>query len=101
MLTIGITGGVATGKSSVATLFRSYGATTFSADEAAREVVQPGSPVLRAIAEAFGEEYVLGDGSLDRTALGKLIFNDPAKRATLEGITHPAILARLREQMDR
>jgi len=97
---IGITGGVATGKSTVATLFRKRGATVFSADEAAREVVQPGSSALDAIAKAFGREILLPDGPLDRAALGRRVFADPEARATLERITHPLILERLRAQID-
>ncbi len=102
MLTIGITGGVATGKSTVATLFRQHGATVLSADEAAREVTAPGSPVLAQIASAsaFGHEYILPDGSLDRAALGQRVFSKSEDRAALEAITHPAILQRLHEQIE-
>jgi dephospho-CoA kinase len=97
---VGITGGVATGKSTVATLFRKLGATVFSADEAAHEVVAPGSPALQAIADRFGPEFILPDGTLDRARLGALVFADPAARADLERITHPAILQLLRKQID-
>lgn len=97
---VGITGGVATGKSTVATLFRKLGATVFSADEAAREVVAPGSPALQSIADRFGPEFIHSDGTLDRAKLGALVFADAGARADLERITHPAILRRLREQID-
>jgi dephospho-CoA kinase len=91
---------VATGKSTVATLFRKLGATVFSADEAAREVVAPGSPALQSIADRFGPEFIHSDGTLDRAKLGALVFADAAARADLERITHPAILQLLRSQID-
>jgi dephospho-CoA kinase len=90
---------VATGKSTVATLFRQKGATVFSADQAAREVVQPGSPALRRIRETFGDSFILPGGTLDREALGRLVFKDAGARIQLEQITHPAILERLRQQV--
>ena len=99
MPVIGITGGVATGKSTVAALFRERGAVVFSADEAAREVVQLGSPILRTIAEAFGPQYLLPSGELDRAKMGALVFSDPEARGRLESITHPAILQLLQEQI--
>jgi dephospho-CoA kinase len=101
MPVIGITGGLATGKSTVAALFRERGAVVFSADEAAREVVQPGSAVLQAIAETFGPQYLLPSGELDRSAMGALVFSDPEALRRLESITHPAIQQRLREQVDK
>jgi dephospho-CoA kinase len=97
---IGITGGLATGKSTVAALFRERGAVVLSADEAAREVVRPGSPVLRSIEEAFGQKYVLPSGELDRAKMGALVFSDPDARIRLEALTHPAILERLRNQVE-
>jgi dephospho-CoA kinase len=100
MPAIGITGGLATGKSLVAGLLRERGAVTFSADEAARAVVAPGSPILRRIAATFGPEYLLPDGSLDRAKLGARVFDDPDARHTLESLTHPPILEHLRSQMD-
>jgi dephospho-CoA kinase len=72
----------------------------FSADEAAREVVAPGSPALEAIADRFGRDFIQPDGTLDRAKLGALVFAEPAARADLERITHPAILQRLRSQID-
>ena len=99
MPVIGITGGIATGKSLVAASFRKQGAVVFSADEAAREVVRPGSLALQQIADAFGPGFLHPDGSLDRAALGRLIFASPEARHRLDQITHPPILERLRSQI--
>jgi len=100
MPTIGITGGVATGKSAVAALFHRKGAVVFSADEAARDVLAPGSPALQQVVETFGPDYLLPDGRLDRARLGARVFSDPAARRALEAITHPRILALLRAQIE-
>lgn len=91
---VGLTGGIACGKSTVARHFRSWGATVIDADELAREVVQPGEPALAALVRAFGEAILLPDGSLDRKGLGRKVFGDPKATAQLNAITHPAILAR-------
>jgi dephospho-CoA kinase len=88
---IGLTGGIATGKSSVARLLEEQGAVVIDADALSREVVRPGSAPLERIVALFGREILLADGSLDRTRLGRLVFADPAKRRRLEEITHPAI----------
>jgi dephospho-CoA kinase len=98
---IGITGGLATGKSTVTDLFRKHGALVLSADEAARAVSTPGSPVLDKIAEAFGPQFIRADGDLDRAALGAHVFSHPEARHTLDQITHPAILRLLQEQIAR
>lgn len=90
---MGLTGGIAAGKSVVAGRLAELGATVVDADRVARDVVEPGTPALAAIAEHFGGEVIRSDGSLDRAALGAIIFTDPAKRAILNGITHPAVLA--------
>lgn len=99
MRVIGLTGGIASGKSSVASLFAQLGAAIIDADQLAREAVQPGTPALAAIVRAFGPGILLPDGTLDRNALGAIIFADAAARQRLEQITHPAIkelaLARL------
>lgn len=99
MSLIGITGGVATGKSAVTALLRQKGAVTFSADEAARAVLAPDTPTLRQVAETFGNEFLLPDGRLDRARLGARIFSDPAARRALEALTHPPILALLHQQI--
>lgn len=91
MYLIGLTGGIASGKSSVARRLTEHGAIHIDADELARRVVEPGQPALRAIADAFGPSVIQADGSLDRDALAGLIFVDPEQRAILNGITHPAI----------
>jgi dephospho-CoA kinase len=98
---LGITGGIATGKSMVTEVFRSLGAAIVSADEIAREVVRPGSKVLQQLIGSFGQGILQQDGALDRKALADLIFSDPSARQELNRIIHPAIAAlaesRLRE----
>jgi dephospho-CoA kinase len=91
MLLIALTGGIASGKSTVASRFAELGAVVVDADRLAREVVEPGSPALRAIAEHFGPGVLAQDGSLDRKALGAIIFNNEQQRLVLNGITHPAV----------
>jgi dephospho-CoA kinase len=93
---IGVTGGIATGKSSVAALFKKIGLPVVSADELAREAVHPGSDVLRAIVQQFGPEVLFSDGTLNRERLSQFVFTDAAARRALNQITHPAI-ARLAE----
>lgn len=90
---IGLTGGIACGKSAVSARLSARGAVVIDADEVARAVVAPGSEGLRAVVARFGEGVSRPDGSLDRAALGALVFADPAARAALEGITHPLIAA--------
>jgi dephospho-CoA kinase len=96
MLRVGLTGGIASGKSLVADELARYGAVVIDADVLAREVVEPGTPGLAAIEERFGQD-VLIDGRLDRAALGKIIFSDPDARRDLERIVHPAVRARAAE----
>jgi dephospho-CoA kinase len=93
-LLVGLTGSIATGKSTVSRMFAHLGARVIDADLLAREVVLPGQPAYRKIVEQFGPAVVQEDGSLDRKALGAVVFADPAKRKRLEEITHPAIGAR-------
>ncbi|CAL9290603.1 dephospho-CoA kinase [Streptomyces griseoincarnatus] len=97
MLTVGLTGGIGAGKSEVSRLLVERGAVLIDADRIARDVVEPGTPGLAAVVEAFGEEILAEDGSLDRPRLGALVFNDPAKLATLNSIVHPLVGARSRE----
>ena len=92
-----LTGGIASGKSVVAARLAEHGAVVVDADRIAREVVEPGSPALARIAEEFGDEVIASDGSLDRAALGALIFESPEKRAALNAITHPAVGIRSKE----
>ncbi|MFC5501639.1 dephospho-CoA kinase [Lysinimonas soli] len=97
MQLIGLTGGIASGKSVVAARLAEHGAVVVDADQVAREVVEPGSPALARIAEEFGSGVIASDGSLDRAALGAIIFSSPEKRAALNAITHPAVAARSHE----
>src|SRR5437773_5902252 len=94
---IGLTGGIASGKSTVAAMLKELGATVIDADEAARAVVEPGTPGLKAVVEAFGPEVLDGD-RLDRWKLGSIIFQDEAARRRLEEITHPLVRAWMAER---
>jgi len=96
---IGLTGGIATGKSTVAAMLASRGAAVVDADLLAREVVEPGSPGLVAVAAAFGAEVLTATGRLDRARLAAIVFADPASRRRLEEITHPLIHARIDERV--
>ncbi|HEX7222286.1 MAG TPA: dephospho-CoA kinase, partial [Candidatus Limnocylindrales bacterium] len=94
-LVIGLTGPIGCGKSTVAGWLEELGAVVVDADRIAREVTAPGEPALEAVIEAFGEEFMAADGSLDRAALGRVVFSDPAALATLEAIVHPAVRPRI------
>lgn len=96
-MVIGLTGGIGSGKSTVAALFAARGARIVDTDAIAHDVVQPGSPVLDAISYEFGTGVLAADGSLDRKALARIVFADPRKRELLNGLTHPAIRARALE----
>jgi dephospho-CoA kinase len=87
----GLTGGLASGKSSVAARWRSRGLAIIDADEMAREIVAPGTSGLMDVVAAFGKDVLLPDGSLDRKKLGSVVFTDPEARKKLENITHPRI----------
>jgi dephospho-CoA kinase len=93
-LLVGLTGGIATGKSTVSAMFAHLGAKIVDADLLAREVVMPGQPALAEIVEEFGPGVLAADGQLDRKRLGAIVFADPERRKRLEAITHPAIGAR-------
>ncbi|MEU2285088.1 dephospho-CoA kinase [Streptomyces sp. NPDC013178] len=97
MLKVGLTGGIGAGKSEVSRLLVACGAVLIDADRIAREVVEPGTPGLAAIVEAFGEDVLAEDGSLDRPGLGSIVFTDPEKLAVLNAIVHPLVGARSRE----
>lgn len=101
---VALTGGIASGKSTIAARLAELGAIVVDADAVVRELQQPGMPVLRAIADAFGEHLLLPDGSLDRAALGALVFADDGARRRLNAIVHPAVAAesarRFREALD-
>jgi dephospho-CoA kinase len=94
---IGLTGGIGSGKSTVSALLAEHGAVVVDADRIAREVVEPGTPGLAAVVEAFGSGVLTPDGALDRPALAALVFADPEARRTLDGIVHPLVRARGRE----
>ncbi len=106
MILVGLTGGVATGKSTAANLFRRCGAVVIDADALAREVVGPGKPAWREIVRAFGKAVLNPDRTLNRGVLGAIVFNNKAKRRRLEQIIHPRVareqarLTRLAEQSD-
>ncbi|GHD26438.1 dephospho-CoA kinase [Streptomyces violarus] len=97
MLKVGLTGGIGAGKSEVSRLLVACGAVLIDADRIAREVVAPGTPGLAAVVEAFGEQVLARDGSLDRPKLGSIVFADAARLATLNSIVHPLVGARSRE----
>lgn len=91
MLTVGLTGGIGSGKSTVSALLAARGAVIIDYDQLARDVVEPGAPALDAIVQRFGPDVIASDGTLDRPALGAVVFADHSARKDLEGITHPAI----------
>ncbi len=95
MLRIGLTGGVASGKTTIANLFADAGAVVLDADVIAREVVEPGEPALAALVEALGDDILGSDGGLDRALLRRRLFGDETLRRRVESILHPAILAEL------
>ncbi|AZM52663.1 dephospho-CoA kinase [Streptomyces sp. WAC 01529] len=97
MLTVGLTGGIGAGKSEVSRLLVASGAVLIDADRIAREVVAPGTPGLAAVVEAFGQEILAPDGSLDRPRLGAIVFADAEKLAALNSIVHPLVGARSAE----
>ena len=101
MYTVGLTGGIGSGKSEVSRLLASHGAVVIDADLIAREVVGVGTTGLAAIVEEFGREVLQADGSLDRAALGRLVFSDSAALGRLNALVHPLIAERTRELFHR
>ena len=97
MLRAALTGGIATGKSYCLGRFAALGAATIDADRLARDAVAPGTPGLMKVVERFGESILAADGSLDRAALGRVVFSDRAARADLESIIHPEVYRRINE----
>ncbi len=91
MLVVGLTGGIATGKSTVSLILENAGAVIIDADRIARKVVKKGRPAYRAIVENFGRAVLLPDGEIDRSVLGDIIFNDPRKKHLLNRIVHPHV----------
>ncbi len=94
---IALTGGIASGKSTVAARLAEHGAVVVDADALSREVVEPGEPALEAIRRRFGDGVIQPDGRLDRPALGRIVFADGAARHALNGIVHPAVIRRSHE----
>jgi dephospho-CoA kinase len=97
VLRVGLTGGIGSGKSEVSRRLAGLGAVIIDADAIAREVVEPGTPALAEVVEAFGPEVLLPDGSLDRTRLGDIVFASPGQRGRLNAIVHPGVGARMAE----
>ena len=91
---VGLTGGIASGKSTVSAILAELGAVIIDGDKLAREVVEPGTPGLAQVVEAFGPGILLPDGGMDRAKVGQIVFNDEAKRKVLEGIVHPLVFER-------
>lgn len=101
MFRIGLTGGIASGKSTVSDILRAKGAWIIDADKLARQVVEPGQPALKEITVVFGEGVLLPNGQLNRKLLGEIVFADDVKRRLLEDITHPAISRAVDEEINR
>ncbi len=99
-LVIGLTGGIGSGKSAVSERFEALGIRVVDADIASRVVVEPGRPALAAIEEHFGSNVIAADGTLDRAALRKLVFEDESERRWLEQLTHPLINAYIAEELE-
>jgi dephospho-CoA kinase len=100
MLHLALTGNIASGKSTVAELFQSWGAVIIDADQIVRELQQPGSPVLGAIATRFGSDVILPDGQLDRGKVRQIVMRDPEARADLNAIVHPEVHRRRAELLE-
>jgi dephospho-CoA kinase len=97
VLRVALTGGIATGKSYCLVHFAELGVPVVDADRLARDAVSPGSPGLRAVVQRFGGDVLAADGSLDRAALGRIVFDDARARAALEAIIHPEVYRHIRE----
>ncbi|MCL6580370.1 MAG: dephospho-CoA kinase [Firmicutes bacterium] len=99
MRVIGLTGGIASGKSTVSRALRELGAPVIDADLVAKEIVRPGTPAWRELVATFGEDILLPDGSIDRRRLGDRVFGDPAAVRRLNEITHPRIVAAIKDRL--
>lgn len=100
MILVGLTGGIGSGKSTVSAMLLEHGAVIVDADRIARELQEPGSPLLARMAERFGAHIISDDGSLDRGAVAAIVFNDKQALADLNGIVHPAMQAEIEAQID-
>ncbi|MGH7890037.1 MAG: dephospho-CoA kinase [Thermodesulfobacteriota bacterium] len=101
MKVIGLTGNIACGKSAVARMFEELGSKTIDADQIARLVVKHGEPAWHEVVETFGAEILNRDGSINRSILGEIVFNDKEKREILNSITHPRIIERIKELVEQ
>jgi dephospho-CoA kinase len=101
VLLVGLTGGIGSGKSTVARLLERHGAVVIDADQLAREAVEKGGPGFERVVDAFGPSVLTTAGDLDRSALAARIFSDPVQKATLEAIVHPEVARRFSESVDR
>jgi len=97
MLRVGLTGGIATGKSTVGMMFIELGCHLIDADRITHGLLRPGQPVYSAVVEAFGEHILSSDRTINRKILGEIVFNDPQARSKLNGLVHPAVIQRQRE----
>jgi dephospho-CoA kinase len=97
---IGVTGPIACGKSSVMAALADHGAVTIDADLVYRDLIKPGLPLTRALADRFGAEVLTDDGEINRRALGAIVFSDPAALADLDRLTHPAIVAEIERRIE-
>ena len=97
MILVGLTGGIGSGKTTVARLLADRGAVIVDADDLSRRALDPGTPGHTQVVEAFGDEVLASDGSIDREALAQIVFDDPGKRKRLESIVHPQVFAQLQE----
>jgi dephospho-CoA kinase len=100
MLKVGLTGGIASGKSTVSRIFASFGAKVLDADEVAREVLLPGQPAWTKLRRAFGQEFFHPDGTVKRKQLRKLVFADPEKRSQLNAIVHPEVMKEINRRSE-
>ncbi len=101
MIKAGLTGGIATGKSTVAGIFKDLGAKIIDADKIARRAVKKGRPTWQKILDYFGKDILLPDGEIDRAGLGKIIFNNPAKKEKLNSIVHPYVFSEMENEMSK
>jgi dephospho-CoA kinase len=99
MLTVGLTGGIGSGKSTVAKMLAELGAPSFDADKVGHDIYSPGGPAYKDVIAAFGDGVVASDGTIDRKKLGPIVFADPAQLKRLESIVHPRMFERMREMV--